>query len=340
MDKLKGSRSGLVTAASLVIVLTGINLAQSIIVPLLLALFVAILSYPIVTALERLRLPQSASVFTAVAIILFAGTVLGQFINASIKSFTAKMPEYKLQLVEHLEKVPFLSEVEILDKSLSQTLTSMNPEQAMSIGVNLLSNASNIVSNTFLILLAAIFVLLEAKVFKEKIHTITAVKGEISDKVDNFIESVKGYMLIKTGVSLLTGAAISLALWVIGVEHFFLWGLLAFLLNYIPTIGSILAAIPAVCLAFVQMGSGTALIVAGVFVAVNLIIGNVIEPKFMGQGLGLSTTAVLLSLIFWGFILGSVGMLLSIPLTMVLKIASENSIHWNWLSVMLSDRNI
>ncbi len=338
MQPLAKPRSALVTAACLVIVLAGINLAQSIVVPLLLALFVAILSYPIVTALERLKIPEAISVLIAVAVILFSGTVLGQFINASIKSFSSNLPTYKAQLAEHLDKITYLREIEIFDKSLSQTLTAMNPEQAMSIGVNVLSNASNIVSNAFLILLAAVFVLLEAKLFRDKIHSLSSKKGNFSEKVDNFIESVKGYMLIKTGVSLLTGTVISLSLWLIGVEHFFLWGLLAFLLNYIPTIGSILAAIPAVCLAFVQMGSGTALLVAGIFIAANVIIGNVVEPKFMGQGLGLSTTVVFLSLVFWGWLLGSVGMLLSIPLTMVLKIASDNSEDWHWLSVILSDK--
>jgi len=338
MKNLPKPRSALTTAASLVIVLTGINLAQSIVVPLLLALFVAILSYPIVTSLERIKIPESVAVLIAVAFILLTGATLGQFINASIQNFTEKLPTYKVQLSEHLNNIPYLSEVEILDKSLSQTLTAMNPEQAMSIGVNLLSNASNIVGNTFLILLAAIFILLEAKLFRGKIQSLSKSTGELSNKVDNFIESVKGYMLIKTGVSLLTGAVISFSLWLIGVEHFFLWGLLAFLLNYIPTIGSILAAVPAVCLAFVQMGSGTALLVAGVFITTNVVIGNLIEPRFMGQGLGLSTTVVFLSLIFWGFLLSSVGMLLSIPLTMVLKIASANSKDWHWLSVVLSDK--
>lgn len=332
------SRSGLATAAFLVIVLGGIHLAQSIIIPLLLALFVAILSYPIVTGLERIKVPQSLAVLIAVISILFAGTVLGQFVNSSIQSFSASMPEYKIKLIEHLEDISYLREIEILDKPLSQTLTAMQPEQAMSIGVNLLSNASNIVSKTFLILLAAVFILLDAKLFRDKVHSLSTTKGLLANKVDHFITSVKSYMLIKTGVSLLTGAVISLTLWLIGIEHFFLWGLLAFLLNYIPTIGSILAAVPAICLAFVQMGSATALLVAAVFIATNVIIGNLIEPRFMGKGLGLSTTVVFISLIFWGWLLGSVGMLLSIPLTMVLKIASDNSKDWHWLSVILSDK--
>jgi AI-2 transport protein TqsA len=331
-------RSNITIAASMVIVLAGVHAAQSIIVPFLLAGFVAILSYPLVKLLERIKIPEGISVLLAVATILLTGSVLGQFINRSIKNFATNMPEYKLKLIQHFENIPLLSEIEFFDKSLSETLTALEPEQAMSIGVNLLSNVGDILSSTFLILLAAIFILLEAKIFNSKIHTLSQGKSEFSEKVDNFISAVKNYMLIKTGISALTGVIISTALYFVGVEHFLLWGLLAFVLNYIPTLGSLLAAVPAICLAFVQFGSGTALLVAIIFIAANIIMGNIVEPKFMGSGLGLSTTVVFASLIFWGWLLGSVGMLLSIPLTMVIKIASSNSENWHWLAIILSDK--
>ena len=109
-----------------------------------------------------------------------------------------------------------------------------------------------------------------------------------------------------------------------GLDFPLLWGLLAFLLNYIPNIGSIIAAVPAVLLALVQIGPGRAIVIAGGYVAINLLIGNLIEPRVMGQGLGLSTLVVFLSLIFWGWVLGPVGMLLSVPLTMTLVMALES----------------
>jgi AI-2 transport protein TqsA len=330
--------SPIITAACMVIVMAGIHSAQGVIVPFLLAGFVAILSYPLVMLLERIKVPEGVSVLVAVITILFFGTAIGQFINSSIKKFAANLPTYKAQLTTHFENIPILSDVEIFDKSISQTLTAMEPEQAMSLGVNLLSNVSDILGSTFLILLAAIFILLEAKNFTKKIERLSSGESKLSAKVNNFVTSVKSYMLIKTGVSLITGAIISIALWIVGVEHFLLWGLLAFILNYIPTLGSLMAAVPPICLAFVQFGSGTALLVAGIFILINVIVGNVIEPKFMGSGLGLSTTVVFASLITWGAILGSIGMLLSIPLTMSIKIASDNSDNWHWLSVLLSDK--
>ncbi len=111
--------------------------------------------------------------------------------------------------------------------------------------------------------------------------------------------------------------------------------MLAFLLNYVPNIGSIIAAVPAVLLAFVQLGAISALLTTALYVAVNVTIGNVVEPRFMGRGLGLSTLVVFLSLVFWGWVLGPVGMLLSVPLTITVKIALESSSKSHWLAVLL-----
>ncbi len=125
------------------------------------------------------------------------------------------------------------------------------------------------------------------------------------------------------------------ALAIIGVDFPLLWGMLAFLLNYIPTFGSILAAIPPVLLAMVQLGPGHAIAALAVFVMLNVLLGNFVEPYFMGRRLGLSTLVVFLSLVFWGWVWGPVGMLLSVPLTMIVKIMLENTEDLSWIAVLL-----
>ncbi|MBA7685918.1 AI-2 transport protein TqsA [subsurface metagenome] len=142
-------------------------------------------------------------------------------------------------------------------------------------------------------------------------------------------------MAIKTLVSLATGVLVTIWIAIIGVDYPLLWGLLAFALNYVPNIGSIIAAIPVVLLATIQLGIIQAVAVAIGYLAVNLVMGNVIEPRFMGRGLGLSTLVVFLSLIFWGWILGPVGMLLSVPLTITAKIALDSSEETRWIGVLL-----
>jgi predicted PurR-regulated permease PerM len=142
-------------------------------------------------------------------------------------------------------------------------------------------------------------------------------------------------MVIKTLISLATGVLIGIWLAILGVDFPILWGFLAFLLNYVPNVGSTIAAIPAVLLALIQLGIGSAVMATAGYMAVNFILDNVIETRLMGRRLGLSTLVVFLSLIFWGSLLGPIGMLLCIPLTMTLKFACENNKGTQWIAVLL-----
>ncbi len=146
---------------------------------------------------------------------------------------------------------------------------------------------------------------------------------------------IKHYMVLKSLMSLATGFLVWVTLWLFGLDYAVLWGVLAFFLNFVPNIGSLLAAIPAVLLAVVQLGFAQAIWIALAYVTINTVIGSVIETKMMGKGLGLSTLVVFLSLIFWGWLLGPVGMLLSIPLTIMAKIACEGWSSTAWIAVML-----
>ena len=151
-------------------------------------------------------------------------------------------------------------------------------------------------------------------------------------------DNVRRYLALKTLISLTTGVLVALWLRIIGVDYALLWGLLAFLLNYIPSIGSFIAAIPAVMLAFLQLGPGDGTLTLIGYLVINTAIGNFIEPRVMGEGMGLSTLVVFLSLIFWGWVLGPVGMLLSVPLTMILKIVLEANDDTRWMAVLLGSR--
>lgn len=337
MTDLLKHRSVLATCAFLVVLLAGIKLASGILIPFLLAMFIAIISHPLALLLEKIRFPRSLAVITTVTMILCVGTLVTQLVSSSMNGFSENMPLYKEQLVGHLQSIPGVENITFFDLSAKDVIGKVDPDMVMNVGVNVLSGFSDVLGNVLLILLASIFMLLETSTFKEKLKLLAPSTEHYSEKVASFVNSVKNYMVIKTLISLLTGAAISFALWAVGVDHFLLWGLIGFLFNFIPNIGSLLAAIPPICLAFIQFGSGTALMVLLMLVSINMIMGNVIEPKFMGNGLGLSTLVIFVSLVFWGWLLGSAGMLLSIPLTMVVKIASDKSEGWHWLSVVLSD---
>jgi len=177
--------------------------------------------------------------------------------------------------------------------------------------------------------------LLELNSFSVKTKAIIKTPDESLDYLSRISQGVRHYLGIKTIVSFMTGVLIWIYLLIIGVEYAILWGLIAFLLNYIPNIGSIIAGIPAVLFALVQLGFVGALWTTGGFVAVNVIIGNFVEPRMMGKGMGLSTLVVFLSLIFWGYVFGTVGMFLSVPLTMTVKIMLEQNGKTQWIAVLL-----
>jgi predicted PurR-regulated permease PerM len=202
---------------------------------------------------------------------------------------------------------------------------------------NMLTGIGNALSNTFLILFTVMFMLVEAAGFPRKIASIEGHDSESSLKrLTEVVESVKNYVVAKAMMSLATGILIWLGLEMVGLDFAPLWGFLAFLLNFVPNIGSIVAGVPAVLLAMLQLEPAMVLVVIGIYIAANTLIGSIIEPMVMGQRVGLSTLSVFLSLVFWGWMFGAVGMLLSVPLSMVVKFAAQSNPKTQWIAVLLS----
>jgi predicted PurR-regulated permease PerM len=336
VDEQVKSRPVLMNAAFMIVVLAGAKAASTILIPFALAVFAAIVTHPLVRLFQRVRVPKPGAILITVTVVLAISTIIGQVVSASVKGFSTNLPMYTEQLKTQLLSIPALADFDILNVTTSSLIAQVDPGMSLKLGLNVLSGFGDVLGNVFLITLAVIFMLFEADLFASKLTKLANGSSHLHVNAGTFIESVKGYMMIKTLTSLATGVLIAFFLWWMDINHFLLWGLIAFLFNFIPNIGSIIAAIPAVCLAFVQFGSGTALLVMLLYVAINTLIGSVVEPRFMGEGLGLSTLVVFLSLVFWGWLLGPVGMLLSIPLTMVVKIACDMSPQTAWLSLMLS----
>ena len=322
--------------ASVVVVLAGLKAASEIVVPLLLSGFIAIACSPLINWATRYRVPRWLSVTLVILLIVVFGFMLAGLVGQSMSDFRANLPQYRQQLT--LQFAWVVAQLEAFNINVSTDLIRehLDPAMAMSMTTNLLGGLGGVLSNLFLILLTIVFMLFEAESMPRRIHVALADPDMKMNHIDRFIRSVNSYLAIKTLVSVGTGLIIGVWLWVLGVDHFLLWAVLAFLFNYIPNIGSIIAAIPAVLMAFVQYGIGSAGLVALGFVLVNTVMGNMVEPRMMGRGLGLSTLVVFLSLIFWGWLLGSVGMLLSVPLTMIVKIALETRAETQWLAILLS----
>lgn len=334
------SIKALLVCAALIIILAGVKAASTIVVPFLLSIFIAMSCHPIIKWASRYHVPKSLSVLLVILLIVIFGFMLAGLVGKSMNEFSAKLPQYKAQLTEQFAWVVGQLENFNIHLDQQQLVSYLDPGMAMNVASNLLSGLSGVLGNFLLILLTVIFMLFEADSVPQKVHIALDDPDMRMRQVDKVLASVKNYLVIKSVVSLGTGLLAGTWLYFLGVDHFLLWGVLAFLFNYIPNIGSLIAALPAVLLSLIQLGFASAGLVAAGYVFINTVMGNLVEPRYMGRGLGLSTLVVFLSLIFWGWLLGTVGMLLSVPLTMIVKIVLESNDDTKWIAYLLAGGDV
>ncbi len=330
------SRAIIITAA-LIIIIAGMKQAASLLVPFLLSIFIAVISFPLMSRLQQSGFSKGLSLTMVMLLVISIGIGLTVLVGSSLTDFSRSLPDYQQKITaEWGQAIVWLQDHGI---SVADKLKAIaDPAAAMGLISSILKGFGNVLTNSFLIILTVVFLLMEAAGVTQKIIRMREQTKEESDEEDFsqvFVDKLREYMSMKTIISMITGIIIWLAMWLIGLDFPVLWGVLAFMLNYVPNIGSIIAAVPAVMLALVQLGFSSALLVMAVYVATNVLIGSVIEPRYMGKGLGLSTLVVFVSLVFWGWVLGSVGMLLSVPLTITVKLALDCKPETKWLGHLL-----
>ena len=322
--------------AAFTVVIAGLRAAAPIIIPFLLASFIAIITSPAMIWLKKRGVRAGFSIAGILLIVIMGLWILVQITTSSIGQFAANADQYGVSLRQTTTQWIAWLEEKGLDVN-DETFTSLvNPARAMTVVVSVLREfLQGFLTNTFMILVTVVFILLELAGLPNKLQMALGKDHGSVPALDRFSDSINRYLLIKSWVSLTTGVCAFTLCRVVGVNYALLWGILAFLLNYIPNIGSIVAAVPPVMLALVEVGTGKSLILAGGYLTINIAFGNFIEPRLMGKGLGLSTLVVWMSLIFWGWVFGPIGMLLSVPLTMVVKIGMESKEETQWVAVLL-----
>jgi AI-2 transport protein TqsA len=340
----------LLSAASLVIIVAGLRGARPILVPLALALFVAVVSLPLLNFARRAGTPTFLAILFVVLIDASALFLFGWLVTRVSVEITTELPQYLARIQEiHDSSLAWLAArgVEV-DQVTAVWFPANGPEGATALpdlqvlfgyATTVFREATSILAMTFLVILIFIFMLAEASNFPRKIRAIVGRDNEELGRSAKIVREIQHYLAIKTLISVANGVTIGVATWALGLDFPLLWGLLAFLLNYIPNVGSIIAAVPAVLVALLQIGPTAALLVAAVYMGVNALFGNFLEPMLVGRQLGISTLVIILSLVFWGWVWGPIGMFLSVPLTMALKIGLENSDEFRWVAVLMaSDR--
>ena len=332
--------SFLLPAACFVIVVAGMRAAAPLVVPFLLATFIAIICSGPLLWMEQRRVPTTLAVLTIISTIILVGIFVATFVGTSLTEFYEHVPEYQQRIADMVDGL--LTKLDTLGVHISGKVMMeyFDPRAVISWIAGILSGFGGMLTNTFMIIMTVVFMLFEGASMPAKIERALPNADNTLRQLNAIMAGIKDYLGLKTLLSLLTGVAVTIWLLLLGVNYPVLWGLVAFALNFIPNIGSIIAAVPAVLLALIQLGPAAALATATGYLLINMVVGNILEPKLLGRGMGLSTLVVFVSLVFWGWALGPVGMLLSVPLTMIVRIALDANPRTHWMAVLLGPETV
>jgi predicted PurR-regulated permease PerM len=319
--------------AAAVVVGAGLVQMRSILAPFLFALLVAIAGALPLQWLQSRRVPGPIAAILVAGAFGLALFLLGLMASASLQSLSDTLPEYRSQLNDLVIR----TKATLTGYGMKVPSSAGQLDEGVVMGVlgNLLQGFARSFSSLATAVVILIFLLLEAAEYRIKLRAALSHTMDVS-RLEKVAEDVQRYLFVKTLTSALTGLLIGILCAIMKVDFAILWGLTAFVLNYIPVVGSIIASVPALCLAAIQMSLAHVLILALGYVVVNTAVSNFLEPTLMGRHLGLSPLVVFMGLVFWGWAWGPIGMFLSVPITMLVKILLENSDDLRWVATLMS----
>jgi AI-2 transport protein TqsA len=340
----------LLTGACLVIVLAGMRAAGSFFVPVVLAFFLSVLSYPMLRSLQAKRFPHWLAVMLTVLVNVSA---LAFVINAAVNLVTRmqyELPMYLRGLKKWLDQTAVwlegqgVTEAGLMVNQLWDWQGLGNNQNIVqgltTIMGSTVGTAASLVSTTTLVMILMVFVLMEATGTRGRLLAIRMAGGpDLSQLIDS-ASDIQKYLGIKTLISAATGLLAGLWCWLFDLPYAFLWGIVAFVMNYIPAVGSILAGVPPALLALITSGPGGAVGVALGYLAINMALGTFLEPTLLGRRFGASPLVIILSVIFWGWMWGPVGMFLAVPLTMMVKMMLSHSAEFRWMAVAMAKKKV
>lgn len=348
--KIKASKA-LVIFATLVIIIAGLKEAQIFLMPILIAAFIATISFPLLNLLREKKVPRPIAVFLTVAVdfvflaalAVLAFTLVGDLQEKWNDKYAAEVSgqirELSKSLANKLNDYGVVDAQKKIDEAVNNNLASLKNirfEKIWDLGTDVVERVIAFFGTFILTLILIVFMLSEARMFGRRFEAISHARGPNLAKILNASKDIQRFLAIKTVISLATGLLAGILCWAVGLDFYVLWGLLAFFLNFIPVIGSIVAGVPPTILTLLVADFPTALVVAGGYLLINNFLGNFLEPMLVGRSFGISTLVIVISVVFWGWLWGPTGMLLAVPLTMILKVILENSDEFRWIGIAIS----
>lgn len=326
---------GLIVAAAIAVLVMCLKAASPIIAPILLAMFIAMIATPSLHWMLRKGMPKYLALAIFFLVMLDVSSVVAMIVTGALEGLRGSLPTYQQRVTFLYDQLGRWLENIGIENSRNAIPDLLDPAMAARMVRAMLASASGSFATLLLVLLIAVFMLAEAPKLPTKLREAFGITTTGEVRLQRLLQATRHYMSIKCLTSLATGVCIGIWLWILKIDFAVLWAVLAFLLNFVPYVGSVFMAVPAILVSLVQYDFPTAILVAIGFVVVNIVIGSILEPRILGRGLGISPLAILLSLLFWGWVLGAVGVFLSVPLTMALIIALDASPRTRPLAVML-----
>lgn len=350
LGKLRAGKA-LWMLAALVLVVAGLKAAQSFFIPILLAFFIATVSFPILNFLREKKIPRPIAVLLTVtfdfiflaALGVLAVTLVGDLQEKWNSRYAGEMSE-QIRVVSHnladrLDGYGVPDAQEKINEAVNNNVANLQNirfERIWDFGTGVLGRVVGFFGTALITIVLTIFMLSEARMFGRRLDAISLARGPNLARMLSATKDIQRFLAIKTAISLLTGFLAGFLCWIAGLDFFILWGILAFFFNFIPVIGSLVAGVPPTILALLVAGVPNAILVAGGYLLINNFLGNFVEPMLVGRRFGISTLVVVISVVFWGWLWGPLGMLLAVPLTMVLKVILESSDEFRWIGVAIS----
>lgn len=327
--------SALFVLAAFVIVCAGIRVASELVVPFLAAVFLAIVSLPPLAALRRSGVPSWAALSLVLLVVLGVLIVFAWIVSRSLMGFPQALAHYQVILRHELESLSELLRSFDIDVSAETLEEQLAPSRLLAYMGNALSAVASAAHTSLFVLVTWTFIIAEAAALPDKLRRAIGTPDDDLSRYRSMVLDVQRYLALKCGTNLLAAILVWFASWILGTPYAIPIAVVAFFLNFVPVFGPIIAAAPAVLITLAQFGWERAIVMVCLHVALNVVVGSIVEPRLFGARFGLSALVVFLSLVFWGWVLGPIGMVLSVPLTIVVKIVLANTVEFRWVAVML-----
>ncbi|HOW15028.1 AI-2E family transporter [Methanosarcina sp.] len=322
----------LIYSTAAVILTIGMQQISTILVPVFFSVFAYLIFAPLVHWLQRKGVPGTVSVGLVILLFIVVAIASGLLVLGSLLQLSTRIPNYETQLMGILEKLAdYLPSAGFSIESILRDIGAF----AFGITAGILTGVLDAGTTTGLIIITTTFLLLDAAGAPKKVQKEIESQSFLVLQVTEFGKNLINYIVIRTETNLLGGIGTAVLLLIGGIDFAILWGILTFLLAYIPYIGFILAALPPMLLGLFKYGPLGALAVLAGISLVNALVENVLFPSLAGKGLKLSPSVVFLSLFYWAYVLGTAGALIAIPLTMVVKMILESSEETRWMAKLM-----